>query len=510
MQLLHSTLPEACESSTILTLTVAWVKVFHQQDYHWTRTKRPDQSPSPHKPLPGLHKPLRPSPTKSLLPHNSWVSTSTLAHTSLTHTKAQRHFRTALRHFLITSMFGGNGGQRRGVFQGGIWGSGNPFRGVGGGGGMRPIQPMRGFGEEYEEEYAYDDGYGTPGPMPMAGGMRSTGYIHGQMPTIMGGTSMGSMGMGGMGSNAYPYGGGMGGSAPMPMSGGMLNEDTRLPVNGRNNNRNQGSQPDPRFSTELEPGPLPHDRPPTQDTAETMAEFMQRHTQPISESGANAPPNDDCPICLEPPSAEHLCVQIKDIPGCNHMIGRECLKEMLTRRPDDKKECPLCRATFLAEDGIWQDPAAFDLLANDIGGHGHQPSPDYRFSIGYAGPRRGTLADFGGTPYAAAPRNANMGGVGNDRGMGDLDYSGAQQQQDAMTGGMGQGDYGGRHMPDMGPSNHFDSGGQRFSGGHQPDYQHDYYTPQGGGMGYDGGSRGGQRRGGAFQGGIWGAGNPFR
>jgi hypothetical protein len=404
-------------------------------------------------------------------------------------------------------MFGGNGGQRRGAFQGGIWGSGNPFRGVGDGRGMRPIQPMRGFGGEYEEEYGYDDGCGTPGPMPLAGGMRSTDYIHGQMPTIMGGTSMGSMGMGGMGSNAYPYGGGMGASAPIPMSGGLLGGDTRPPVNGRNNNRDHGPQPDPRFSRELEPGSLPHDRPLTQDSAETMAEFMQRHTQPIFEGGANAPPNEECPICLEPPSAEHLCVQIKDIPGCNHMIGRECLKEMLTRRPDDKKECPLCRATFLVEDGVWQDPADFDQLALGIGGGGHRPSPAYGIGVGPAGPHRGIPAGYGGPPHAPAPPNANMGGMGNFRGMSYLNHGGAQQSP--MMGGMGRDGYEGRPEPNMGPSDHFDSGGQRFSGGHQPDYQHDYYTPQGGGMGYGGGSRGGQRRGGAFQGGIWGADNPF-
>jgi hypothetical protein len=404
-------------------------------------------------------------------------------------------------------MFGGNDGQRRGAFQGGTWGSGNPFRGVGGDRGMRPIQPMRGYGGGYEDEYGYGEGYGTPGPMPMAGGMRSTGYIHGQMPTMMGGMSMG---MGGMGSTPYPYGGGMGGSAPMPMSGDMLGEDTRPPVNGRNGNHDQGAQLDPRFSRELEPGPLPHDRPLTQDSAETMAEFMQRHTQPISESGANAPPNDDCPICLEPPSAEHLCVQLKDIPGCNHMIGRECLKQMLTRRPDDKKECPLCRATFLAEDGVWQDPAAFDQLALGIGSGGHRPSPAYGLGAGPIGPPRGTPAGYGGPPRAQAPRNANTGGMGNVRGMDDTNYGGTQQQQQPMMGGMVQGGYEGRAEPNMGPADHFGSGGQRLGSSYQPGYQQDYYLLQGDGIGYGSSSGRGSRRGGAFHGGIWGAGNPFR
>ena len=107
-----------------------------------------------------------------------------------------------------------------------------------------------------------------------------------------------------------------------------------------------------------------------QDTSESTVDFLQRHTQPVVHGGANAPPNTNCPICLEPPSATHRCVQIKGIPGCSHLIGRECLEELLEHQRGDKKECPLCRTEWLPEDGIRQGAEEWQRLAPLYGARG--------------------------------------------------------------------------------------------------------------------------------------------
>ncbi|EUC46775.1 hypothetical protein COCMIDRAFT_35641 [Bipolaris oryzae ATCC 44560] len=83
--------------------------------------------------------------------------------------------------------------------------------------------------------------------------------------------------------------------------------------------------------------------------------FMQQCTQPLSAvvSGSE-PPNTECPICLEPPSETHECVQIRGVPGCTHLIGRVCLRQWFVNRPDGEKNCPLCRTQWLSQQGIWE------------------------------------------------------------------------------------------------------------------------------------------------------------
>ena len=81
--------------------------------------------------------------------------------------------------------------------------------------------------------------------------------------------------------------------------------------------------------------------------------FMQRYTQALSAVVADQPPNTECPICLEPPSGTHECVQIRNVPGCMHLIGRVCLRQWFVNRPDDKKDCPFCRTQWLSQQGIW-------------------------------------------------------------------------------------------------------------------------------------------------------------
>ena len=175
------------------------------------------------------------------------------------------------------------------------------------------------------------------------------------------------------------------------------------------------------------------------------------------------------------------------------MIGRDCLKEMLLNRPDDQKRCPICRAEFLGEDGIWQDSEQFQQLANGQNAGGRappsRPPPSHGGGIphghgGYgggspAGPRSplrdspvGPPPGYGGPPqmppsrghgpsagpssYGGPPRAAPLGvrdvGIGTD----------GEQVGGRPTGGM-QG--GPPMMDDRGPSapqSNFDGPGQRI------------------------------------------------
>jgi hypothetical protein len=435
-------------------------------------------------------------------------------------------------------MFGssGNGG-RRGAFQGGIWGTDNPFRGGGsvGGGGFRPVQPIRAFfdgdyddGAHYEEGYgggpSMYDGMGACGPPMGIGGLRDmtgpmaqpfsySSYLDGDGNTYEeahdpGGPFRNIVRSGqmdqdmGMGQRGMPMGGAMpsrdmaDGRRTGAFQSGFWAGGNSYAVNRRGvGGRVPGPGPDPYFATELEPVDMPCDSTITQDNADTMADFIQQHTQSVAEGGANAPPNAECPICLEPSSATHLCVQIKDLPPCDHMIGRECLKQMLMHRPDDRKECPLCRTLFIKEDGVWQNPAAFEQLEPGINGGGP------------VGPPRGLPAQD--------PRNPNMSGMSNVRGMGDIDSEVRRQPpimgrlRDDLGRELGNGlgapgnfGGGGRHLDGPRPYSQYHMGNMHEDGRPQ--------NPYNGGMGYGGGNGGGQRHGGAFQGGIWGGGNPFR
>ncbi|CAG5159458.1 uncharacterized protein ALTATR162_LOCUS5593 [Alternaria atra] len=378
-----------------------------------------------------------------------------------------------------------------GPFRGGIWDS-NPFGGRrggggGGGGGYRQTQSQRGG---YIDQDPYDDcdspylmmsGMHGPGPMihqatggPMMGGnsrsyssyQDSDGNIHeegygpngpyrnsmrgGQVPN--GGMGMG-MGVGMLPQGRPPPGSLLGGRStgrPGAFQSVFWTGGNPFRVNGVNGRAGGGqdSRPDSAFRFEMEPAPMRQDGGLTQESADDMAWFMQERTQPVGDGGI-APPNAECPICLEPPSASHLCVQIKGIEGCNHLLGRNCLKEMLLNRPDDQKRCPICRAEFLGEDGIWEDSEEFQQLGNGHNAGGRAPNqgphPGYGSGAparpprgppagpppGYGGPPQmppsyggGSLAgssSYGGspraapltTPHAAPPgfRNAMRGGA---------------------------------------------------------------------------------------------------
>jgi len=108
------------------------------------------------------------------------------------------------------------------------------------------------------------------------------------------------------------------------------------------------------FPVEFEPHPLPADYQPTESSEQRINNFIARNTGPLTTANTTSTKNTDCPVCMENAVA-HPCVKIKGIQGCEHMIGRDCLKEFLKQRPDDEKTCPLCRAVWLAENGVWQD-----------------------------------------------------------------------------------------------------------------------------------------------------------
>lgn len=121
--------------------------------------------------------------------------------------------------------------------------------------------------------------------------------------------------------------------------------------------RRYGHAPGPTrgdFPVEFEPHPLPEDYQPTQSSEQRINNFVTRNTEPLTAANTTSTTNTDCPVCMEN-SAAHPCVKINGIQGCEHMIGRNCLKEFLKQGPDDEKTCPLCRAVWLAENGVWQD-----------------------------------------------------------------------------------------------------------------------------------------------------------
>lgn len=73
--------------------------------------------------------------------------------------------------------------------------------------------------------------------------------------------------------------------------------------------------------------------------ARGIAEFIEHYTQPVTDDDINKSPNTECPICLEPPTSTHGCVKITNIPGCTHLIVRECLEGRLTHSAQRRKAC---------------------------------------------------------------------------------------------------------------------------------------------------------------------------
>ncbi|CAA9962922.1 zf-RING-2 multi-domain protein [Pyrenophora teres f. maculata] len=384
-------------------------------------------------------------------------------------------------------MFGsGNDGGQRAPFTGGIWGS-SLFRRSGRGGGASHPTPQHanlptlgGYGyvdEDYSDnESPFGPMRGGMGPMGAYGGgntplgqsfshtsyQDSDGNVH-EQGYGPGGSYSRSMGPGQMymmSGGAGPAGSSLlggrraGGISGPFMSAFWMDGNSVRGPNGRGSpagfsGQERGLQPDGAFAFELDPAPLPRDNGLSEDNAMVMAEFMQLHTQPVGERGANAPPNSECPICLEPPSQSHLCVQIKGVPGCNHMIGRDCLEELLIRDSDEKKECPLCRAEFLASNFIEQGSDEWNQLAQGRGGAQSEHAA-----------RRG-------------PRRGPPGGMSNMRGLGDV--------------GMG-GQGGSRPMARDPRQGNLIGSGQRLGGAQSGYYQQQYAPNYGDGMGYNGGA----------------------
>ncbi|EDU42487.1 zf-RING-2 multi-domain protein [Pyrenophora tritici-repentis] len=389
----------------------------------------------------------------------------------------------------------GNGGGRRAPFTGGLWGS-NPFRRSGRGGTTSQPPPQHAnlptlgeygyVGEDHPEGQpsygamrpgmgAYDGGNTPMGPnISHTSYQESDGNVHGYRYRPGGPYSspMHAFQMYLASSGECPPVGGrfsayLAGDVPGPfMSVFPTGANSVRGLNGREgpigfSGQERGLQPDGAFAFELQPAPLPRDNGLSEENAMVIADFIQQHTQPIGEGGTNAPPNSECPICLEPPSLSHLCVQIKGISGCNHMIGRDCLKELLTHDSDEKKECPLCRAEFLASNYIEQGSDEWNSLAQ-----------------GRGGPARGSSrmpAGYGGDPFGyAAPRGpprGSPGGMSNIRGLDDVGMDG---QGGGPPIARGQGN--------------FIGSGQRLGGPQSGYYQQQVAPNYGGGMEHYGGA----------------------
>jgi hypothetical protein len=117
---------------------------------------------------------------------------------------------------------------------------------------------------------------------------------------------------------------------------------------------NQASGPYVYLPVEFEPTPLEEAIEPTQTGEQRINRFIARHTEPLTTANTTSTTNTNCSICMENATA-HACVKIRGIAGCEHMIGKDCLKELLLRRPGYEKTCPLCRAVFLRVNGVWQN-----------------------------------------------------------------------------------------------------------------------------------------------------------
>lgn len=79
-----------------------------------------------------------------------------------------------------------------------------------------------------------------------------------------------------------------------------------------------------------------------------VVSFIEQHTDFLQHSDTTNPANTECPICFED-IENHVCVKIVGVPGCNHMIGLECLEAMLKQDPNGKKSCPLCRKEWISD-----------------------------------------------------------------------------------------------------------------------------------------------------------------
>jgi hypothetical protein len=290
-------------------------------------------------------------------------------------------------------------------------------------------------GNRHEQGYGPQGAYSSSRPGgSRSGGSRPGGSRHGghrstshHDPRMGGGHGLGISGMGD------------------PRATGFRSSDPPNP-----------SQGPPAFNVEFYPDD--DERPVRRAHGDSRAaQFMEQHTEFISQRNASNRTNDACPICLEG-ITEHVCVRIKGIPGCKHIIGLECLQAFLENNPEAKKECPMCRKEWLPEDpalGMWEDD-----------------------------PRMAAMRGMGG------PRQAQMGGMG---GMGD--------PRQAQMGGMGGAPGGApRHVRDHGARGHPSSRGAP--------YGYDEYggDPRGSGRplgGHDGGYGGrmGEESGGSSRGG---------
>ncbi|KAF2810699.1 uncharacterized protein BDZ99DRAFT_561031 [Mytilinidion resinicola] len=68
----------------------------------------------------------------------------------------------------------------------------------------------------------------------------------------------------------------------------------------------------------------------------------------IADHLTNLDPNspamiEDCPICTEDISVNHLAAQVTGIANCHHVFGRQCLIDWLRSDNHNNNKCPMRR-----------------------------------------------------------------------------------------------------------------------------------------------------------------------
>jgi hypothetical protein len=99
------------------------------------------------------------------------------------------------------------------------------------------------------------------------------------------------------------------------------------------------------------------------NTPRTYDQFIANHT--FSKPPEQFEEDDVCAICQLPYGSENLAVQMVDIPlvilnipGCRHVFGAACIKQMTSDPTTGRHQrCPLCRTDW------WEEP---DYYADDV------------------------------------------------------------------------------------------------------------------------------------------------
>ncbi|KAF2491616.1 hypothetical protein BU16DRAFT_594645 [Lophium mytilinum] len=75
--------------------------------------------------------------------------------------------------------------------------------------------------------------------------------------------------------------------------------------------------------------------------AETYLEFIFNYFKDVDSGDPRL--LNECPLCFNSYKGSHPAAQVTNVPGCNHVFGRECLFRWLTSNNRNYNTCPSCR-----------------------------------------------------------------------------------------------------------------------------------------------------------------------